>query len=40
MQSRVGPPVLQPFYDLGKLLQKDVRSVNPIAAEGPQEPAG
>jgi ech hydrogenase subunit B len=31
MQSRVGPPVLQPFYDLGKLLQKDVRPVNPIA---------
>ncbi|HEX7950511.1 MAG TPA: NADH-quinone oxidoreductase subunit H [Candidatus Limnocylindrales bacterium] len=31
MQSRVGPPVLQPFYDVGKLLQKDVRSVNPIA---------
>jgi formate hydrogenlyase subunit 4 len=31
MQGRVGPPVLQPFYDLGKLLQKDVRPVNPIA---------
>ncbi len=31
MQSRVGPPVLQPFYDLGKLLQKDVRPLNPIA---------
>ena len=31
MQGRVGPPVLQPFYDLGKLLQKDVRSLNPIA---------
>lgn len=31
MQSRVGPPVLQPFYDLGKLLQKKVRPVNPIA---------
>jgi formate hydrogenlyase subunit 4 len=23
MQSRVGPPVLQPFYDVGKLLQKE-----------------
>ena len=31
MQGRVGPPVLQPFYDLGKLLQKDVRPVNAIA---------
>ena len=31
MQGRVGPPVLQPFYDLGKLLQKDVRHVNPVA---------
>ena len=31
MQGRVGPPVLQPFYDVGKLLQKDVRSLNPIA---------
>jgi ech hydrogenase subunit B len=31
MQSRVGPPVLQPFYDVGKLLQKDARQVNPIA---------
>ncbi len=30
MQSRVGPPLLQPFYDLGKLLQKDSRQVNPI----------
>jgi ech hydrogenase subunit B len=30
MQGRVGPPLLQPFYDLGKLLQKDARQVNPI----------
>jgi len=30
MQSRVGPPLLQPFYDLGKLLQKDARQVNPV----------
>jgi formate hydrogenlyase subunit 4 len=30
MQSRVGPPLLQPFYDLGKLLQKDARQVNPL----------
>ena len=31
MQSRVGPPLLQPFYDLGKLLQKEVRTVNGLA---------
>jgi formate hydrogenlyase subunit 4 len=31
MQGRVGPPLLQPFYDLGKLLQKSVRNVNPVA---------
>jgi ech hydrogenase subunit B len=31
MQSRVGPPILQPFYDVGKLLQKDVRQINPVA---------
>ena len=30
MQSRVGPPLLQPFYDIGKLLQKDARQVNPL----------
>jgi ech hydrogenase subunit B len=30
MQSRVGPPLLQPFYDAGKLLQKDSRQVNPV----------
>jgi ech hydrogenase subunit B len=30
MQGRVGPPLLQPFYDLGKLFQKDARQVNPI----------
>ena len=30
MQSRVGPPVLQPFYDVGKLLQKSSRQVNPV----------
>ena len=23
MQRRVGPPVLQPFYDVGKLFQKE-----------------
>jgi formate hydrogenlyase subunit 4 len=23
MQGRIGPPLLQPFYDVGKLLQKD-----------------
>lgn len=31
MQGRVGPPVLQPFYDVGKLLLKQPRNVNPIA---------
>ena len=31
MQGRVGPPLLQPFYDVGKLLQKTTRQVNPIA---------
>lgn len=31
MQGRVGPPLLQPFYDVGKLLLKEPRAVNPIA---------
>jgi formate hydrogenlyase subunit 4 len=31
MQGRVGPPLLQPFYDVGKLFTKAVRRVNPIA---------
>lgn len=30
MQGRVGPPLAQPFYDVGKLFTKDVRRVNPI----------
>ena len=30
MQGRVGPPLLQPFYDVGKLLEKDARQVNPV----------
>ena len=30
MQGRVGPPLLQPFYDFGKLLQKQTRQVNPV----------
>jgi ech hydrogenase subunit B len=30
MQSRVGPPLLQPFYDAGKLLQKTTREISPI----------
>lgn len=30
MQGRVGPPLMQPFYDVGKLFSKDVRRVNPI----------
>ena len=31
MQSRIGPPIPQPFYDFGKLLQKRSRQVNPVA---------
>lgn len=31
MQSRMGPPLLQPFYDVGKLFRKRTRQVNPIA---------
>jgi ech hydrogenase subunit B len=31
MQRRVGPPLLQPFYDVGKLLSKDLRQVNALA---------
>lgn len=29
MQSRKGPPLLQPFYDFFKLLQKDTTTINP-----------
>ena len=28
MQNRVGPPLLQPFYDMAKLFRKDPRSTN------------
>lgn len=31
MQGRVGPPILQPFYDVGKLFEKRTRQVNPVA---------
>lgn len=30
MQSRQGPPLLQPFYDVGKLLQKETTVVAPL----------
>jgi ech hydrogenase subunit B len=30
MQARIGPPLLQPFYDAGKLLQKTSRQINPV----------
>ena len=30
MQGRVGPPVLQPFYDVAKLLRKEKIAVNPF----------
>ena len=30
MQGRIGPPPLQPFYDFGKLIQKQARQVNPV----------
>ena len=28
MQGRVGPPILQPFYDVGKLFEKEQTVVN------------
>ena len=28
MQGRVGPPLLQPYYDVRKLIEKDNESVN------------
>jgi formate hydrogenlyase subunit 4 len=31
MQGRVGPPVLQAFFDVAKLWHKTTRSVNPVA---------
>jgi len=30
MQGRVGPPIIQPYYDVRKLLAKDKRSVNSL----------
>ena len=30
MQGRVGPPVLQPFYDVGKLFEKEAITVNKV----------
>jgi len=30
MQARKGPPILQPFYDVLKLLQKESKTINPI----------
>ncbi|MBC7765663.1 MAG: NADH-quinone oxidoreductase subunit H, partial [Hyphomonadaceae bacterium] len=30
MQGRVGPPLLQPFYDVMKLFQKETVVVNPF----------
>ena len=30
MQGRKGPPILQPFYDVIKLLQKQSKTINPI----------
>ena len=30
MQGRVGPPILQPFYDIGKLFQKEKLRINGI----------
>ena len=29
MQNRVGPPILQPFYDMGKLIDKQSFIINP-----------
>ena len=31
MQSRKGPPILQPFYDVFKLFQKNSKTINPIS---------
>ena len=31
MQGRVGPPLLQPFYDVAKLFRKQTRQINPVA---------
>jgi len=28
MQGRVGPPILQPFYDVGKLFEKEKTVAN------------
>ncbi len=30
MQGRVGPPLLQPYYDVRKLIEKDDVSVNTV----------
>ncbi len=30
LQGRVGPPIVQPFYDVGKLMQKESIAVNPF----------
>lgn len=30
MQGRVGPPILQPFYDVSKLMQKEAITVNKV----------
>lgn len=30
MQGRVGPPILQPYYDVRKLLEKDRAAVNSV----------
>jgi len=31
MQGRKGPPIIQPFYDVLKLLQKESKTINPIS---------
>jgi len=32
MQNRVGPPLLQPFYDMAKLMDKQAFIINPTHA--------
>ena len=32
MQGRAGPPILQPFYDVFKLLEKERQTVNKVQA--------
>ena len=39
MQGRVGPPLLQPYYDVRKLIEKDNVSVNSTEAPTSRAPS-